>query len=138
MLGNSSQDSPALARHRLLWVGDLSGQPRAVGAPALDRVAIFEIVPGAWVEGEAEAGAPVNVELRLACGAGHVPYGASTTASQEGRYGIRLPYPTDAAVSTEVRAEGPYLVRSRGRSAVLALHEADVRAGATVAGPSLR
>jgi hypothetical protein len=138
LLGNGSPDSPALARHRLLWVGDLSGEPRAIGAPAPDRVAIFEIVPGAWVEGEAEAGARVDLELRLGCGAGHIRYGASATASPEGRYGIRLPYPTDAPVSTEVRAAGPYRVRSGGGSAELVLREADVRAGATVSGPSLR
>jgi hypothetical protein len=137
-LGNAGPDSPALARHRLLWVGDLSGQPRAIGAPALDRVAIFEIVPGAWVEGEAEALARVEFELRLGCGAGYIRYGASATASQEGRYGIRLPYPTDAPVSPEVRAEGPYRVRSAGKSGELQLREVDVRAGATVPGPSLR
>jgi hypothetical protein len=101
-------------------------------------VAIFEIVPGAWVEGEAGPGARVEIELRLRRGADHVRYGASATASQEGRYGIRLPYPTDVPVSTEVRAEGPYSLRSGGRSGALELREADVEAGATVRGPSLR
>jgi len=137
-LGNAGSDSPALARHRLLWVGDLSGQPRAIGTPALDRVAVFEIVPGAWVEGEAEAGARVALELRLRCGAGHIRYGAAATASPEGRYGIRLPYPTDAPVSPEVRAEGPYRVRSGGKRGELQLPEADIQAGSTVPGPSLR
>jgi hypothetical protein len=138
LLGNAGPDSPALARHRLLWVGALSREPRPSGVPAPDRVAIFEIVPGAWVEGEAEPGARVELELRLSRGVGHVRYDASATASREGRYGVRLPYPTDAPVSTEVRAEGPYQVRSGGRSGALDLREADVRAGATVRGPSLR
>jgi hypothetical protein len=138
LLGNGSPDVPALARHRLLWAGDLSGEPCAIGAPASDRAAVFEIVPGAWVEGEAEAGARVEIELRLGCGAGQVPYVASATASQAGRYGIRLPYATDTTVSTEVRAEGPYRVRSGERSGELRLREADIRAGATVSGPSLR
>jgi hypothetical protein len=80
----------------------------------------------------------VSIELRLGCWPGHIRYGAAATASPEGRYGIRLPYPTDAPVSTEVRAEGPYRVRSGDRSAEIVLREADVRAGATVAGPSLR
>jgi asparagine N-glycosylation enzyme membrane subunit Stt3 len=137
-LGNAGPDSPALARHRLLWVGDLSGQPREIGTPAPERVAIFEIVPGAWVEGEAEAGARVDIELRLGCGGGHIRYRATATASPEGRYGIRLPYPTDAPVSSEVRAEGLYRVRSGRQSGELQLREADVRAGATVPGPSLR
>jgi asparagine N-glycosylation enzyme membrane subunit Stt3 len=137
-LGNSVESSPALARHRLVWVGDLSGQPRSIGEPASDRVAIFEIVPGAWVEGEAEAGARVRIELRLVAGRGHIPYGTSVTASPSGRYGVRLPYPTEAPAGAEVSAAGLYRLRSGARSAELALREADVRAGATVAGPSLR
>ena len=63
LLGNPGPSSPALARHRLVWAGDLSGDPRAIGEPAPDRVAIFEIVPGAWIEGEAAPGAAVGVEL---------------------------------------------------------------------------
>jgi dolichyl-diphosphooligosaccharide--protein glycosyltransferase len=137
-LGNAGGGAPALARHRLIWAGDLSGAPRAVGAPALDRVAIFEIVPGAWIEGEAAPGARVDFELTLLCGGGRVRYRSSATASGEGRYGIRLPYPTDAPVSTEVRARGPYRVRAGARSAELPLREAEVSTGATVPGPSLR
>ena len=137
-LGNATESSPALARHRLIWVGDLSGQPRAIGTPEPDRVAIFEIVPGAWVEGEAEPGARVTVELRLASGRGHVPYSTAVTASPSGRYGVRLPYPTDEPVDGAVSADGLYLFQSRALRGELALREADVRAGAAVAGPRLR
>ena len=137
-LGNAGESSPALARHRLIWVGDLSGQPRAIGTTATDRVAIFEIVPGAVVEGDAEPGARVEFELRLQCASGPLRYRAAATASATGRYSLRVPYPTDDPVSPEVRATGPYSLRSGGQSAELALREADVRAGAAVAGPSLR
>jgi hypothetical protein len=129
--------SPALARHRLIWVGDLSGRPRDVESPAPDRVAVFEIVPGATVRGRARPGARVSFELALRAGGGQVWYRARTQASPEGRYEIRLPYPTDAEVSGEVGAEGVYRVRSGGRSAELELREAAVRAGATLVGPDL-
>jgi dolichyl-diphosphooligosaccharide--protein glycosyltransferase len=130
--------SPALARHRLCWVGDRSGRPRELTAPAPDRVAVFEIVAGALVTGAAPPGARVSVELELQAGAGRLWYRARAQASPEGRYEIRLPYPTDREVSREVRAAGVYRVRSGGRSAGLELREEEVRAGARVPGPNLR
>jgi dolichyl-diphosphooligosaccharide--protein glycosyltransferase len=129
--------SPALGRHRLVWVGDRSGRPRDVERPAPDRVAVFELVPGARVAGRAAPGAEVVFELSLRAGRGRFPYRARTVASREGRYELRLPYPTDAPVSAEVGATGAYRVRSGGRSAALDVREADVRAGAAVAGPDL-
>jgi dolichyl-diphosphooligosaccharide--protein glycosyltransferase len=141
-LGNGAPDaagagSPALARHRLLWVRNpADGAPGA--APAPDRVALFEIVPGARVVGAASPGAKVSVELELRAGPGRVWYRARTETSPEGRYELRLPYPTDAAVSREVEALGPYRVRVESRSAELEVPEADVRAGATLPGPNLQ
>lgn len=142
-LGNGAPEadgagSPALARHRLVWVEDLSGRARDVQAPAPDRVALFEIVPGAQITGEASPGARVSFELALRAGAGRVWYRAHTEASAEGRYQIRLPYPTDAPVSSEVRAASVYRVEAGGRKAALELREADVRAGATLTGPDLK
>jgi hypothetical protein len=60
-----------------------------------------------------------------------------TQASPDGRYAIRLPYPTDVPVSREVGATGVYRVRAGGRSAELEVREAEVRAGATLTGPDL-
>ena len=54
-----------------------------------------------------------------------------------GRYQLRLPYATDAAVSREVGAVGVYRVESAGRSAELEVREEDVRAGARLPGPGL-
>lgn len=142
-LGNGAPEgsrvgSPALARHRLLWVGDLSGRARDVQRPAPDRVAVFEIVPGSRIVGDATPGEHVRFELELRAGAGRVWYRAGTRASLAGRYEIRLPYPTDTAVSTEVGARGAYQVRGEDRSAAFELPETDVRAGATRTGPDLR
>jgi hypothetical protein len=134
----SGSGSPALARHRLVWAGDLSGRPRDLQEPAPDRVAVFEIVPGAWITGEASPGASVGFELALVSGAGRSSYRARTQASPDGRYAIRLPYPTDVPVSPSVRAAGAYRVRSGGRTAELEVREADVRAGATLTGPDLK
>ena len=141
-LGNGAADtsggaSPALGRHRLIWVADLSGRARDVQAPAADRVALFEIVPGAWIKGAARPGERVGFELPLRAGAGQVWYRAHAEASADGRYQLRLPYPTDAPVSREVRAAGVYRVEAGGRSAAFELREADVRAGATLSGPDL-
>jgi dolichyl-diphosphooligosaccharide--protein glycosyltransferase len=135
--GGDGAGTLALARHRLIWVGDLSGRARDVQAPAPDRVAVFEIVPGALVTGAVRPGARINVELTLRVGAGSVWYRARTEASSEGHYTLRLPYPTDVPVSREVGAAGVYRVRSGERSAVLEVREADVRAGASVIGPDL-
>ncbi len=140
-LGNAEpagDGAPALARHRLFWLGDRSGRPRDRQRPATDRVAVFEIVPGALVEGRAEPGALVRVALELEAGGGRLWYRARSRASDAGRYRVRLPYPTDVAVSREVRAVGGYRVEAGGRAAPLEVREADVRAGATLAGPSLR
>jgi dolichyl-diphosphooligosaccharide--protein glycosyltransferase len=138
-LGNGAPEqagpgSPALARHRLVWVRNPSGGSQGA-EPAPDRVALFEIVPGARVVGAASPGAKVSVELELRAGPGRVWYRARTEASPEGTYELRLPYPTDVAVSREVEAIGPYRVRVESRSAALEVREADVRAGAELSGP---
>jgi hypothetical protein len=127
-----------LGRHRLIWVADLSGRARDVQAPAPDRVALFEIVPGAWVTGRARPGERVRFELPLRAGAGQIWYRAHAETAADGRYELRLPYPTDAPVSREVRAAGVYRVEAGGRSAAFELREADVRAGATLRGPDLQ
>jgi dolichyl-diphosphooligosaccharide--protein glycosyltransferase len=140
-LGNpepSGAGAPALARHRLIWVGDRSGRPRDRERPASDRVAVFEIVPGALVEGSAVPGSRVRISLELDVGGGKLWYRAASEASGEGRYRLRLPYATDEAASREVTAVGVYLLESGGLSAELEVREAEVRAGAALIGPSLR
>jgi hypothetical protein len=132
----SGSDQEALARHRLIWVRD-PGTPDGEDPPS-DRVAVFEIVAGAEVAGEAPPGARVGFELELRTGTQAVLYRASAQASAQGSYRIRLPYPTDAAVSREVEAAGAYRVWAAGREARLEIRERDVRAGASVFGPDLR
>jgi asparagine N-glycosylation enzyme membrane subunit Stt3 len=137
-LGAAGPGSAAFGRHRLVWVEDAPGRPQPRETPTLDRVAVFELVPGALVEGEAPPGARVEAELRLRCGSGHLRYAAVTKAGSDGRYVLRLPYATNLPASPAVSAVGAYRVRTGGRSAALAVPDADVRAGATVAGPNLR
>lgn len=119
----------------MIWVR-APREPRAAGGVPPDRVVIFEIVPGAWVEGEAPPGAGIEVELVLVAGSGRVRYRAHAETGPGGSFGIRLPYPTDTPVSPEVRAAGAYELRAAGQNRRLELREADVRAGATVRGPS--
>jgi asparagine N-glycosylation enzyme membrane subunit Stt3 len=137
-LGSAGPEGPALARHRLLWLQPL---PEAAGSRERDRVALFELVEGAVVEGDAAPGARVSAELSLATSLGPVRWRADTHASEAGRYALRLPYATDAAdarASAEVRATGTYRLRAGAARGTLALRDEDVRAGARVAGPSLR
>jgi hypothetical protein len=137
LLGSAGPDAPALARHRLVWIRALPGGTREPRTNLVDRVAVFEIVPGALVEGEAAPGALVRAELVVASQLGRIRYRAEAQAAAGGRYALRLPYATDRAAG-EVGATGPYRLSSGDRSAPLAVREADVRAGATVGGPSLR
>jgi hypothetical protein len=71
-------------------------------------------------------------------GGGRLRYRAYATASADGRYALRLPYPTDLPVSPEVRAAADYRVRAGEREVGFALPESAIAAGATVSGPSLR
>ena len=117
----------ALAHHRLVFVADDADLARAGARPW--TVALYEIVPGARVTGTAPAREPVRFELSVPLpDRPPLSYLASTRADAAGRYEIRLPYPS----------ERPYLVRADERTASLALSEADVREGRTVAGPIFR
>jgi len=136
--GSATPEAPALAHHRLLWhqrSGD--GLELAVEPPG-SALGVWEVVAGARVSGQAPAGAEIvaTLALRTASGRPHL-HRTATRADEDGTWSLVLPYPTDAAWSTAVRAEGPWRVESRGRSATLEVPEAAVRAGAPVAGPDL-
>src|SRR5262245_3689371 len=116
----------ALARHRLVYVADDAGLARPPGEPPW-AAAVYEIVPGARVLGQAPAGASVDFELAVPLpGRAPLLYRAGAAADPSGRYEIRLPYPSE---------EG-YAVRAGSQRDSLALSEADVREGRTVSGPS--
>ena len=107
----------------------------AASGPPPWRVAVYEIVEGARVVGEAPPGTELRFELPLFLPEGGVlVYVARTRADAAGRYEIRLPHPTEAAPAGGVRT-GRYRVRAGARTATLSLAEAEVHGGSTVAGP---
>jgi len=117
----------ALAQHRLVFVADDADLAHGPGERPW-RVAVYEIVRGAQVVGRAAA-SDERVRFELAVplpGRPSARYRAEAPVDAAGRYQIRLPYP----------APSGYTVRAGSRRESLALSEADVREGRTVAGPS--
>jgi dolichyl-diphosphooligosaccharide--protein glycosyltransferase len=128
----SLDDSPGLEHHRLLWES-----PLATGADALPRseLRIFEFVPGALVEGAAAPGAQVRAALRYVSNRGrNGVFETAVYADESGRYRMRLPYATVAG-PPGVATDPAYLIGSVGHSARLAIDEAAVQNGLTIAGP---
>lgn len=117
----------AHSSHRLVFYADDGDFVREPGRPVW-RAAVYEVVPGARVIGRAPGARSVGFRLavRLA-GRPAVLYRASAAVDAEGRYEIRLPYPTTRTA---------YVVRSGEQVARLELSEADVMEGRTVEGPS--
>jgi hypothetical protein len=116
-----------LRGHRLVFVADDGDLAREPGERPW-RAAVYEIVPGARVEGRAPGQGRVEFELAVPLpGRAPIRYKASAAVDASGRYEIRLPYATE---------EG-YAVRAGPRRGSLVLSDEDVREGRTVAGPSL-
>lgn len=120
----------ALARHRLRF----ETSPRR---PGRWHVMLWEIVPGALIEGVAEPSARIRAELNLRSSARQIPtpYRAVVRADAQGNYRLRVPYPTGGGGS--VMTSIAYRISSRGREANLTISEAAVAAGERIAGPRL-
>jgi hypothetical protein len=117
----------ALSRHRLVFIADDGDLVREPGERPW-RAAVYEIVPGARVEGRGPGEGRVEFELAIPFpGRAPIRYKASAPVDASGRYEIRLPYATQ---------EG-YAVRAGSERGSLVLSDDDVREGRTVAGPSL-
>jgi dolichyl-diphosphooligosaccharide--protein glycosyltransferase len=115
-----------LGRHRLVHLVD-DGDPGPSSGQAPRRVGVYEIVPGAHVQGTAPAGEAIRLELLLRLPEqAPIFYVATARADASGRYAVHLPYPSDAG----------YVVRMGSERRVLRVDEADVREGRTLAGPS--
>ncbi|HKJ23671.1 MAG TPA: STT3 domain-containing protein [Myxococcota bacterium] len=136
--GSATGGVPALEHHRLLWHQRSGAGLELAVEPPGSALGVWEIVAGARVEGRAAPGADVEATLALRTASGR-PHRqrTTTTADADGAWTLVLPYPTDEAWSSAVRAEGEWQLRSGGRSATLAVPEAAVRSGATLAGPDL-
>jgi dolichyl-diphosphooligosaccharide--protein glycosyltransferase len=134
--GGLTLPTPALDRHRLVFVADDSARARASRQlPAI--AAVYEIVKGARVQGGAPPGAAIHFDLRLELPDGSALFWiAGATADATGRYALRLPYPTQPDDGSAVRSDESYRVRVEDREARLAISAADVSLGRDVAGPS--
>jgi dolichyl-diphosphooligosaccharide--protein glycosyltransferase len=97
-----------------------NGKPVNNGPGALYDVSIaptvkvYEEVAGAVLDGYAEPGATVVASLDLVDRVGDRPvhYTRTGTADAQGRYLLRVPYPTDEGGDTNVRPTGPYELKS--------------------------
>ena len=93
---------------------------------------VFELVPGATVEGTAAAGQPVDLLLYLVTNRGrHLTYHDQTLADALGRFEFLVPYATDGGGGA-VRALGSCRIVASGRPADVAVSEADVQGGRTI------
>jgi asparagine N-glycosylation enzyme membrane subunit Stt3 len=133
---------PGLNRHRLVFHADTASRrmkSRSLsGPPRFEGLGVWEIVPGAKIEGHAKPRTRVRLSLQLTTtsNANHV-YRRRTFADDEGRYEFVVPYSTDVAFSPDVRAVGSYRLESSGVAETLLVREEDVLSGAIVHGPDL-
>jgi hypothetical protein len=105
-----------------------------VEATVAPEVRIFEMVPGALLTGQARPGSEVRASIKLRNPltekTHQVAY--STTADQDGRFSIRVPYATDQPMSSApgtVVVEGPYLIEIDDQPLQLEVTESDVQGG---------
>jgi len=122
----------ALERHRLIF----ESGPAPLSS---DRAAykVFELVPGARIEGRAAPGARIEVSLPLRTNRGRaLRFQAAAAADAAGRYRLRVPYASRGQPAA-VRVGAAYALRCGGERAQVAVEEEAVRRGALVAGPEL-
>jgi dolichyl-diphosphooligosaccharide--protein glycosyltransferase len=125
---------PPLRHHRLVYESDPRPDLPAESPPLF---LLYEVVPGARVEGRAPAGAEVRAHLRLRTRRGRViEWEDAARADAEGRYAFVVPYSTGAPGAAV--APGPCLELASGdERATLVVPEAAVLAGAAVPAPPL-
>ena len=123
---------PALTRHRLLY----ESHPQETDAAAAGRFKLYEIVKGAAVAGRASPGEVVEARILLQAGASSFEYRCRDRAGPDGRYRLRLPYPSEP-FEGEFQPAGPWAIRSGGRVAALRITEPEVREGRRLEGPDL-
>ncbi|MDP6979907.1 MAG: glycosyltransferase family 39 protein [Myxococcota bacterium] len=139
--GRRSEDSPRLEHFRLVTEStpgrpgfDLLYPKKLGDEPAATRVSykLFEIVKGAVLEIDAEAGKRVSASVSLQTADGRsFTYAASDEADDDGHASIRVPYATGD--TNPVRASGPYRVSAGFSLARVHVDEVDVLEGRSVA-----
>jgi asparagine N-glycosylation enzyme membrane subunit Stt3 len=131
-----------LARHRLIFYAHTAPPGAHQGGLRQQRpyssIGLWEIVPGAQIEGLAEPDTVVRINLALQTRSGprHV-YRRETLSDVDGVYRFVVPYPTDVTYSSAIRIQGTYHLSTPTARGRLAVREADVMAGAGIQGPDL-
>lgn len=94
----------------------------------LPAVKIFERVTGAVIEGKADPGSTVRVELTVAVAGSdrEIVYRREAVASAEGKVRFRVPY------SSEGRPEGYRITRAGGAEALVSVREEEIQTGAVI------
>jgi hypothetical protein len=119
--GSETEHSPGLDQHRMVFHAKRPARRGSLWVPPPGySISVFERVEGAQVEGRAEPNQPIEIR-----------------ADSTGHYAIRLPYPTEAAPSSEVSAIGPYQFRAGDLEGELRLGDSTIRRGERIEGPCL-
>ena len=128
-LNLGGQTLPPLRRLRLEYESSSEGEePGWHGS----FCKVFELVPGATVEGTADAGQPVDLLLYLVSNRGrHLTYHDRALADARGRFEFLVPYATDEG-NGAVRALGFCRIVASGKPADVTVSEADVKGGRTI------
>jgi hypothetical protein len=135
--GSTKREVPAtyLAHHRLIYQ---TPQLAGLTSEVRSHYKLYEVVPGARVEGSAPPGTRVEARLRLLAEPnGGLLFRAVSEADASGRFALTVPYPNEP-FSDYIRSADSYeLVSPLGRAS-FRVSEAAVRGGDVVEGPLLR
>jgi len=133
--GREQETARALDHFRLVTEGPKDGLPLAalLGSPPPRGTVpykLFEVVEGALLEIETTPGARVSAAVTLETETGRrFVHRVRGRADAEGRGALRVPYATESAGASTVRADGPYRVRAGGVEIPVEVGDADVREG---------
>jgi len=123
-----------LAHHRLIYESATFDGRRG---EARSDYKLYEVVPGARVEGRAPPGTRVEARLRLSAEPeGEVLFLAASEADASGRYALTVPYPNEPFSQGMRSADFYTLVSALGETS-FSVSEAAVRGGEVIEGPSL-
>jgi oligosaccharyl transferase (archaeosortase A-associated) len=116
-------DGNGLGHYRLI----LESSTTAIKSPDIKYVKIFEYVPGATISGRAADG-EVKATLNIVTNQGRTLVDTWKTTSSNGRYEIKVPYPTlDGKYGTG--ASGDYVIQNGNISTKVSVSEQDVQEG---------
>jgi asparagine N-glycosylation enzyme membrane subunit Stt3 len=135
--------TPGLSRHRLIFHAHAAPPGKAKHRLRSPRphpsLGVWEIVPGARIEGKGEPGAKIILSLDLETSSlGFHAYRLRSVVDERGEYHFVVPYPTDVEFSPDVLVAPHYVIKGSGTQRKLAVPEADVQSGGVVTGPEFR